>query len=84
MCNEFRDIFSDTLSDSAADIPPFELIVDDNKWASPKNRTPTRPQSTANQVDIVKQITELESAGIIEKSSVAHMPDSVYRIAYTG
>ena len=36
LCNEFRDIFSDTLSDSAADIPPFELIVDDNKWASPK------------------------------------------------
>ena len=47
LCNEFRDIFSDTLSDSAADIPPFELIVDDNMWASPKNRTPPRPQSTA-------------------------------------
>ena len=38
-------------------------------WASLKNRTPPRPQSTANQVDIVKQISELESAGIIEKSS---------------
>ena len=63
------DVFSDTISDSAANIPPFELIVDDNKWASPKNRTPPRPQSTANQVDIVKQISELESAGIIEKSS---------------
>jgi transposase InsO family protein len=69
LCNEFRDIFSDTLPDSAADIPPFELIVDDTKWASPRNRTPPRPQSTANQVDIVKQITELENAGIIEKSS---------------
>ena len=69
LCNEFRDIFSDTLPDSAADIPPFELIVDDTKWASPKNRTPPRPQSTANQVDIVKQITELGNAGIIEKSS---------------
>ena len=52
LCNEFRDIFSDTLSDGAADIPPFELIVYDNMWASPKNRTPPRPQSTANQVDI--------------------------------
>ena len=69
LCNEFRDIFSDVLPDRPADIPPFELVVDDKMWASSRNRTPPRPQSTANQEDIIKQITELEKAGIIEKSS---------------
>ena len=69
LCNEFRDIFSDVLPDRPADIPPFELVVDDTMWASSRNRTPPRPQSTANQEDIIKQITELEKAGIIEKSS---------------
>ena len=47
-------------------------------WASPKNRTPPRPQSTANQVDIVKQITELESAGIIEQSSSPYYSQVLY------
>ena len=68
LCYDFRDIFSDVLSAEPAKIPPFNLKVDDSLWSVPKNRTPPRPQSTANQVDIVKQITELEKAGIIEKS----------------
>jgi hypothetical protein len=68
LCYDFRDIFSDVLSAEPAKIPPFNLKVDDSLWFVPKNRTPPRPQSTANQVDIVRQITELEKAGIIEKS----------------
>ena len=56
------------LSAEPAKIPPFNLKVDDALWSVPKNRTPPRPQSTANQFDIVKQITELEKAGIIERS----------------
>ena len=51
-----------------ANIPPFDLKVDVSKWSLPRNRTPPRPQSTTNQVNIVKQIHELESAGIIGKS----------------
>ena len=69
LCNDFRDIFSDVLPAEPADIPPFDMIVDDNKWASSRNRTPPRPQSTSNQEDIIRQINELEKAGIIEKSS---------------
>ena len=51
-----------------AKIPPFDLKVDESQWSVSKNRTPPRLQSTANQIDIVKQKTELEKAGIIEKS----------------
>ena len=68
LCYHFRDIFSDVLPSQPANIPPFDLKVDDSKWSLPRNRTPPRPQSAANQVDIVKQLNELEAAGIIEKS----------------
>ena len=68
LCYDFKDIFSDVLPSNPAKISPFDLKVDETKWSVSKKRTPPRPQSTANQVDIVKQITELEKAGIIEKS----------------
>jgi hypothetical protein len=57
ICNEFREIFSN------------DLNVDDSKWKVSPNRTPPRPQSTANQADIARQIAVLEKQGIIEKSS---------------
>ena len=72
LCNEFRDIFSSELPASPADIPPFELNVDDVKWKVSRNRTPPRPQSTANQADIIRQLAKLEEQGIIEKSNAAY------------
>jgi hypothetical protein len=71
LCNEFRDIFSNELPVSPASIPPFELNVDDTKWKVSRNRTPPRPQSTANQADIIRQLAKLEEQGIIEKSNAA-------------
>ena len=72
LCNEFRDIFSNELSANPANIPPFDLNVDDTKWKVSRNRTPPRPQSTANQADIVRQLAKLEQQGIIEKSNAAY------------
>jgi Reverse transcriptase (RNA-dependent DNA polymerase) len=72
LCNEFRDIFSNELPVSPASIPPFELNVDDTKWKVSRNRTPPRPQSTANQADIIRQLAKLEEQGIIEKSNAAY------------
>lgn len=63
LCNEFRDIFSNELPVSPASIPPFELNVDDTKWKVSRNRTPPRPQSTANQADIIRQLAKLEEQG---------------------
>jgi hypothetical protein len=56
LCMEFRDIFKNELDDQPAAIPPFHLVVDDLKWKITSNRTPPRPQSTANQKEIVRQI----------------------------
>jgi hypothetical protein len=72
LCNEFRDIFSTELPVSPASIPPFELNVDDTKWKLSRNWTPPRPQSTANQADIVRQLAKLEEQGIIKKSNAAY------------
>jgi hypothetical protein len=68
LCEEFRDIFSNELPPTPASVPPFHLVVNDSKWESNRNRCPPRPQTTANNADIVRQIAILESQGIIEKS----------------
>ena len=72
LCIEFRDIFRNELDDKPAAIPPFHLVVDELKWKVTSNRTPPRPQSIANQQEIVRQIKTLEEKGIIEKSESAY------------
>ena len=72
LCEEFRDIFSNELPPTPASIPPFHLVVDDSKWEHNRNRAPPRPQTTANNADIVRQIALLESQGIIEKSKAVY------------
>ena len=72
LCEEFRDIFSNELDETPARVPPFDLKVDDTKWKVRANRAPPRPQTTANQTDMVNQIKTLLEQGIIEKSQSAH------------
>ena len=72
LCEEFRDLFSNELPLTPASIPPFHLVVDDSQWHHNKNRGPPRPQTTANQAEIVRQIAILEKQGIIEKSSAVY------------
>ena len=42
LCIEFSDIFSNDLPKEPANIPPFNLIVDNFKWKVGKNRAPPR------------------------------------------
>ncbi len=72
LITKFHHIFSNTLSSEPARIPPFDLIVDTNKWNNPKNRGPPRVQSPAKQAEILKQIDQLLSDGIIERSPASY------------
>jgi hypothetical protein len=72
LCEEFRDIFSNELDETPAIVPPFDWKVDETKWKVRANRAPPRPQTTANQADIVIQIKTLSQQGIIEKSQASH------------
>jgi transposase InsO family protein len=87
LLEKYRGVFATTLSTEPADIPPFELMVDKEKWESHKNRGPPRVQSPAKQAEILKQVTELLDAGIIEPSQasyysqviLASKPDDTWR-----
>jgi hypothetical protein len=72
LCEEFRDIFTNELDETPAIVPPFDLKVDETKWKVRANRAPPRPQTTANQADIVNQIKTLLQQGIIETSQASH------------
>ena len=41
LCTEFADIFSNELPKEPADVPPFNLIVDNRKWEMSKTRAPS-------------------------------------------
>ena len=72
LCKKYKHIFSDKLDAKPASIPPFDLIVDKQKWEVYKNRGPVRVQSTVKQIEIHKQVQEMLKAGIIEKSNAAY------------
>jgi hypothetical protein len=65
-------VCSQPLSSEPADIPPFELNVDKEKWESYSNRGPPRVQSPAKQAEILEPVTELLNAGIIEPSTASY------------
>ena len=85
---EFSDIFSNDPPKEPADIPPFNLIVDDTKWKVGKNRAPPRTQSSVKQNALFNTIQALISQGIVEKSQSPHYsqilmvpkPDGTFRM----
>ena len=56
LSTEFADIFSNDLPKEPANIPPFNLIVDDSKWKVGKNRAPPRTQSAGKQTELFKTL----------------------------
>ena len=82
------DLFSNDLPKEPADIPPFNLIVDDTKWQVGKNSAPPRSQSAVKQTALFKILQILISQGIVEKSQSSHYsqilmvpkPDGTFRM----
>ena len=72
ICILSADIFSNDLQKDPADIPPFNLIVDDTKWKVGKNRAPPETQSAVKQTELFKTLQTLISQGIVEKSQSPH------------
>ena len=68
LCTEFSDIFSNDLPNESANIPPFNLIVDNLKWKVSKNRASPRAQSAVKQTELFKTLQTLICQGIVEKS----------------
>ena len=68
-CKEFEMIFSRSVQLEPALVPPMRLKVDRDIWEKPFNRLPARPQSTANQEEIRKQINKMLALGVIKPST---------------
>jgi transposase InsO family protein len=72
LIQKYAHIFRNDLAKDPADIPPFNLQVDMEKWRNPKNRGPPRVQSSANQAETVKQLDQLLAQNIIERSDASY------------
>ena len=68
-CEDFEVIFSRSVKLEPALVPPMHLKVDKTLWEKPFNRLPARPQSTANQEEIRKQIKKMLDLGVIKPST---------------
>jgi predicted transcriptional regulator len=62
-------VFATTLSTDPADIPPFELLVDKQKWESYLTEDHLAYKVRRKQAEIPKQVTELLDQGTIEPST---------------
>jgi hypothetical protein len=72
LCRRYVHLFSDKLNAEPADIPPFDMEVDDARWKTYANRGAVRIQTPAKEAEINKQIQKLLAAGIIERSPASH------------
>ena len=71
--HKHRDRFAVKVGKLPARIPPFEINVKDNEWASEKHRNERpRPQSVAKQIAISKFIQKALADGIIRPSNAEY------------
>jgi hypothetical protein len=72
LCEEYKDIFSNTLPSIPSKMEPFDIKVDTVAWKNPKNRMPHRRQSPKKEMEILRQVTLLEEQGIIKRSNAQY------------
>ena len=72
LCEKYRHLFKDTLDAAPANLTPFELDVDKKKWETYKNRGHVRQQSAVKEAEINRQVQEMLTSGIIEKSNATY------------
>ena len=72
LIQKYSHIFRNDLAADPADIPPFDLQVNLEKWRNPKKCGPPRVQSSANQAETVKQVDLLLAQNIIERSNASY------------
>ena len=68
LCEEYADIFSRSVKADPASVSAMKLDVDKAEWERPFNRLPVRPQSSANQDEIRKQLSKMLDLGVIAPS----------------
>jgi hypothetical protein len=72
LCHQYEEIFSREVRPTPADIPPFELDVDLNKWQRNANRISPRPMTINKQLELRQQIDKLIKLKVIERSNAIY------------
>jgi hypothetical protein len=69
VCDEFPDVFAESVNSEQAKVTTMDLDVDIVKWREigGKKRFP-RPQNTVRQIEIQRQVDELLKLNIIRAS----------------
>jgi transposase InsO family protein len=68
LCKAFGHIFGRTVRPEPANIPPYELKVNDESWKQSKNRRAARLISLAKQYELQRQINKLIANNVITPS----------------
>ncbi len=68
LCPEYIDIFSPTVREEPARVPPLSMKVDIDKWKDKRNRLSPRFLTRDKDADLRKQIALLKTLGVIEKT----------------
>jgi hypothetical protein len=71
LCSKYIDIFSHTVREEPARVPPLFMKVDIDKSKDKRNRLSPRFLTRDKDADLRKQIALLESLGVIEKSTAS-------------
>jgi hypothetical protein len=71
LCREFSDIFLSTVRELPAVVPPLSMSVNRDRWADRRNRLPPPFLTRDKDADLRKQITSLESLGVVERSTAS-------------
>jgi hypothetical protein len=66
LVEEYKTIFRSTVSNKPANLKPFKLEVDQNKWQVPANRLKARRTDSERASAMIDLISKLEKSNIIE------------------
>jgi hypothetical protein len=72
LLDEFRDVFSKTLSEEPARVTPLRLEVDHTRWHSSAARLPPRLQGAVKGKEILLQTSQMLELGLIRPSQEAY------------
>ena len=72
LTEEYKDIFSSTLTEQPALLPPMELKVEEDQWCVRKNSIAHRAVSTVKQKEIKRQVDEMLANKLIRVSEATH------------
>lgn len=69
LLHKYKMCFSSHVSDTPAQVSPFELSINNEEWAKPCNRLPPRRFDKTRQYELRKQIDLLVSLKVIQPST---------------